>query len=95
MPFEEEMALCDYLVKHLQQTFLSDNDAAAANGNGAAASGAVAAAPSGSGAALENDGVRLQAFKCVPVLFFGVVVLMSLSVCVSVCVGGVLGLVSC
>lgn len=66
MPFEEEMALCDYLVKHLQQTFLSDNDAAAAaaaNGNGTAA--AAAAAPSGSGAALENDGVRLQAFKCV------------------------------
>lgn len=69
MPFEEEMALCDYLAKHLQQTFLSDNDAAAANGNGAA-TGAAAAAPSGSGAALENDGVRLQAFKCVPVLLF-------------------------
>jgi hypothetical protein len=60
VPYEEEMALCDYLVKYLQQTFLTDNDSSAPT-----TAASAAGAPLGSGAALENDGVRLQAFKCV------------------------------
>ena len=55
MPYEEEMALCDYLVKYLQQTFLTED--------GQPPKGAEGAAGSAATGSFEHDGVKLQAFK--------------------------------
>ena len=54
IPFEEEMALCDYLANYLKSTFLTEKEA------GGAAAAVAAAAPS---ASFEHDGMTLQAFK--------------------------------
>ena len=58
IPYEEEMALCDYLSNYLKTTFLVEKETVAA----AAAAAAVAAA-AGPAAAFEHDGMTLQAFR--------------------------------
>lgn len=58
IPFEEEMALCDYLSNYLKTTFLVEKETATA----AVAAAAVAAA-AGPAAAFEHDGMTLQAFR--------------------------------